>query len=190
MKRQKSLPLIASLISLFSATLVIEGCSTTKTEATPVERGNYLVMAGHCNECHTPKTLGPKGFVLDSKRLLSGSPSDAKLPDVPGGVISPGQWGAIVSSDFTAWAGPWGVSFPYNLTPHPASGTGNWGESLFIQTLRSGKFMGTSRDMLPPMPWQEIGNMTDSDLKAIFAYLKSLPPVDNPIPAPIPPPQP
>jgi hypothetical protein len=28
-----------------------------------------------------------------------------------------------------------------------------------IQTLKTGKFMGTSRDMLPPMPWQEIGQM-------------------------------
>lgn len=88
-----------------------------------------------------------------------------------------------------AWIGSWGVSFSYNLTPHSTTGIGNWNEALFIQSLRNGKFMGTSRDMLPPMPWQEIGKMTDDDLKAIFAYLKSLPPIDNAIPEPLPPSQ-
>jgi hypothetical protein len=39
------------------------------------------------------------------------------------------------------------------------------------------------------MPWQEIGKMTDEDLKAIFAYLRSLPPINNAIPEPIPPSQ-
>jgi hypothetical protein len=67
------------------------------------------------------------------------------------------------------------------------TGLGGWTEEMFIQTLRKGKFMGMSRGILPPMPWQEIGHMRDDDLKAIFAYLQSLPPIENPIPAPIPP---
>jgi hypothetical protein len=61
---------------------------------------------------------------------------------------------------------------------------------MFIQTLRTGKFMAMSRDILPPMPWQTIGQMTDDDLKAILAYLKSLKPIHNPIPNPVPPPGP
>lgn len=81
------------------------------------------------------------------------------------------------------------MSFAYNLTPDMKTGIGGWTEDLFIQTLRKGKFMGQSRDILPPMPWQTIGQMTDNDLKAVFAYLKSLPPIENPIPAPLPPPK-
>ncbi len=50
--------------------------------------------------------------------------------------------------------------------------------------------MGTSRDVLPPIPWQKTGKMIDDDLKAIFVYLRSLPPIVNEIPAPIPPSQP
>jgi hypothetical protein len=40
---------------------------------------------------------------------------------------------------------------------------------------------------MPPMPWQFIGKMTDEDLKAVYTYLRSLPPVSNRVPAPVPP---
>jgi hypothetical protein len=47
--------------------------------------------------------------------------------------------------------------------------------------------MGEGRQILPPMPWEDIGQSTDSDLKAMFAYLKSLKPIHNPNHDPIPP---
>jgi hypothetical protein len=37
------------------------------------------------------------------------------------------------------------------------------------------------------MPWQGVGKMTDDDLKATFAYLRSLPPIKNRVPDPLPP---
>ncbi len=40
----------------------------------------------------------------------------------------------------------------------------------------------TSRPIMPPMPWPQYGNMTDDDLRSIFAYLKTVPPVNNPVP--------
>ena len=45
--------------------------------------------------------------------------------------------------------------------------------------------MGVGRPILPPMPWMFIGNCTDDDLKAIFAYLHSLPAIHNKVPDPI-----
>jgi hypothetical protein len=42
--------------------------------------------------------------------------------------------------------------------------------------------MGASRDIQPPMPWPWIGKATDEDLKAIFAYLRSIPPIVNHVP--------
>jgi hypothetical protein len=51
----------------------------------------------------------------------------------------------------------------------------------------SGKHMGAGRPILPPMPWQNLSQAIDEDLRTIFAYLKSLPPVKNAVPAPIPP---
>jgi len=189
MKRRQTKILCISLLATIGTVFLLAACARNSTEPSLAHRAKYLAMAGGCGDCHSPKAFTAAGPVPDVKRLLSGYPAGAKLPEIPKGILGPAQWGALVSNDFTAWVGPWGVSFSYNLTPHPATGIGNWDEGLFLQTLRTGKFMGTSRDMLPPMPWQEIGKMTDDDLKAIFAYLRSLPPIDNAVPAPIPPSQ-
>lgn len=152
----------------------------------PVERGRYLVTAGGCDDCHTPKTFSATGMGLDSSRLLSGHPANEEVPPVPRGVLGPRGWGALASNSFTAWAGPWGISFTANLTPD-STGLQSWTDSLFIATMRTGKHLGNGRDILPPMPWQQIGTMTDDDLRAIFAYLQSVPPVTNRVPAPRPP---
>jgi hypothetical protein len=88
----------------------------------------------------------------------------------------------------TAWAGPWGTSFAANLTPDIETGLGSWTEAMFVKAIRSGKHMGEGRPILPPMPWQVYKNLTDEDLKSIFAYLQSLPAVENAVPEPVPPP--
>jgi len=165
----------------------LPGCTQKAPATSQVERGKYLVMAGGCNDCHSPKVFTAAGPAFDTTRLLSGHPAGTQLPPLPKGVVGPTGWGAVTSNDLTAWYGPWGVSFAYNLTPDVQTGIGGWTEEMFIKTLREGKFMGMSRPILPPMPWQTIGQMSDDDLKAMFAYLKSIPPVHNPIPNPIPP---
>jgi hypothetical protein len=189
MKRQAAL-LAISLITVSGIVFLSAGCRSKNGGPSASERGRYLVMAGGCGDCHSPKVFTAAGPVPDTARLLSGYPANARLPEIPKGILGPDQWGAITTNDMTAWVGPWGVSFSYNLTPHPATGIGNWSEAVFIQSLRTGKFMGSSRDMLPPMPWQEIGKMTDDDLKAMFAYLMSLPPIANAVPTPLAPSQP
>lgn len=88
----------------------------------------------------------------------------------------------------TAFAGPWGVSFTANLTPDPETGVlRDYTEEQFIRALRTGRHQGQGRQILPPMPWPFIGKMTDEDLKAVFAYLRQIPPVRNKVPDPIPP---
>jgi mono/diheme cytochrome c family protein len=162
-------------------------CASAAAPTKQVERGRYLVTTiGGCNDCHTPKTFSPQGPQLDASRLLSGHPSTQPLPSLPGGMLGPDKWGAVTTNDLTAWVGPWGTSFAANLTPD-ATGLGQWTDKDFIRAMRTGKHLGVGRPILPPMPWQEIGNMTDADLRAIFAYLKSLPPVANQVPAPLPP---
>lgn len=150
-----------------------------------VERGKYLVHAAGCNDCHSPKVFTDQGPVPDESRLLSGHPGGGKIPAIPKGAIGPDTWGGLFSNDLTAWAGPWGVSFARNLTPDVATGLGSWTEDIFVKAIRTGKDMGEGRAILPPMPWQEYRNMTDADLKAIFAYLRSLKPIENAVPDPI-----
>ena len=148
-----------------------------------IERGKYLTTVSGCHDCHTPKVMTPAGPELDTTRLLSGHPKDDKVP----AVIKTQDW-VLFSNDLTAAAGPWGVSYSANLTPDD-TGIGNWTFEQFKTAIREGKSKGLqgSRPLLPPMPWQMIRNMTDTDLKSIFAYLKSLPPIDNLVPAPTPP---
>jgi hypothetical protein len=93
-----------------------------------------------------------------------------------------------MAPDITAFVGPWGVSYAANLTPDSATGIGAWTEAQFISTMRTGKHLGNGRPILPPMPWDEIRKKTDDDLKAMFAYLKSLPAVNNRVPGPVTPP--
>jgi hypothetical protein len=155
-----------------------------------IARGQYLVSLGGCNDCHSPKKMTPNGPVPDDAKLLSGHPAHEKLPAIPPNIIGPDKWGAIVDNNFTAWVGPWGISYSSNLSPDAETGTGAWNEELFIRILRTGKFMGAGRDILPPMPWQDIGKLADADLKAIFSYLRSLKPVKNQVPASVPAPLP
>jgi len=152
-----------------------------------VARGKYLVILGGCNHCHSTKVMTPQGPVVDETRLLSGSPSAMPVAAPAQGMLAPDKWGIAATMDLTAWAGPWGVSFGRNLTPDKETGLGSWTEAMFIKSLRTGKDMGEGRPILPPMPWEDIGKSTDSDLKAMFAYLQSLKPIKNAVHDPIPP---
>src|SRR5215831_7798255 len=163
--------------------------STTKTLSPDelIKRGEYVVMTGACNDCHSPKVMTPMGPIPDSTKLLSGHPSNEPIPALDANAGKPTSW-ILMAPDVTAFVGPWGISYAANLTPDSATGIGAWSESQFISTLRNGKHLGNGRDLLPPMPWQDFGKKTDDDLKGIFAFLKSLPAVSNKVPAPIAPP--
>lgn len=73
-----------------------------------------------------------------------------------------------------------------NLTPDP-SGISYYDEALFVEAIRTGHVK--ARKLSTEMPWQLYRNMSDEDLKSIFAYLRTLKPVDhtvdNTVPAPV-----
>ncbi len=148
-----------------------------------VKYGEHLVTICGCNDCHTPKKMGPHGMELDSSLMLSGHPSKLPCPDVNRKEME-GK-GVISTNDLTAWVGPWGTSYTANLTPD-ATGLANWDETTFMTAIKLGKYKGieNGRPLLPPMPWQMYRCMSDNELKAIFAYLKSIPPVKNIVPGP------
>ena len=152
-------------------------------------RGKYLVDVGGCHDCHTPKRMTATGPAPDLELALSGQRAGAPIAPVPAGFLGPAptQWAAMTNSEQTAWAGPWGISFSANITPDKVTGIGNWTLAQFMQTARTGKHLGVGRAVLPPMPVQGLAALTDSDLKAMFAYLRSVKPVSNPVPPPVPP---
>ena len=153
---------------------------------TPVERGRYLVATSGCHDCHTPWHIGPAGPEPDLRRALSGHPADWQLAPPP---APSAGWPVSASPTNTAWAGPWGVSFTANLTSDPVTGIGAWTADEFVAALRTGRHQGKGRQILPPMPWPVYGQMTDDDLRAVFAYLQTVPPITNKVPEPLPPAQ-
>lgn len=150
-----------------------------------IKLGEHLVLAIGCADCHTPKKMGPNGPEDDKSLWLAGHPAGQVLPPAP--TLPAGPWMIVVSGSLTAWSGPWGVSYTRNLTPDKETGLGDWTEQNFIDTIRSGKKLGKGRALLPPMPFEAFGHLTDDELKAIFAYLRSIPPIRNAVPEPLPP---
>ncbi len=152
------------------------------SKADMVKRGEYLVNAMGCNDCHTPMKMGANGPEYDTARFLSGHQADEKLPPPP---APSGPWIASVSASGTAWSGPWGISYTQNITPDPETGIGNYTEAQFVMTIREGKKQGRGRETPPPMPWPAFKNLSDDDLKSIYAFLRTVKPIRNKVPDPV-----
>ncbi|MGC3957356.1 MAG: diheme cytochrome c-553 [Verrucomicrobiota bacterium] len=186
MKLKYLLPV--GILTLASAAVLIGAAPKAKAKSesaavsqTLVQRGEYLVRFGDCGTCHTPLKFGPNGPEPDATRFLSGHPENTKLPPPD---LKPGPWFAATAG-MTAWAGPWGISYAANITPDTNTGIGIWTEEMFLKAMRTGKHMGDGRPILPPMPWQSIGTLSDEDLKAVFAYLRTVPAIQNRVPEPV-----
>ena len=120
-----------------------------------IERGKYLVTIASCNDCHTP------GYFLgkpDFSRTLAGSEVGFTIPGL----------GAFVGR---------------NLTPDKETGLGNWTDDQVISAITAG-IRPDGRRLAPIMPWQGLSHLSSDDAHAIVAYLRSLPPVKNPVPGP------
>ncbi len=74
---------------------------------------------------------------------------------------------------------PFGVVYGGNLTPDDATGLGRWSADHFWRALHHGR----SRDgrlLYPAFPYPDLTRVTRADSDALFAYLRSLPPVNAP----------
>lgn len=183
-----------SVMLLTTFILLLTGCRNNSKTAIPesaelsvtqlVQKGEYLVTIMGCNDCHTPKEMGPQGPEVITDLILSGYPATRPFEKVEPELIKKG-W-ILFNADLTAAAGPWGVSFAANLTSDQ-TGIGNWTEENFKRALKEGKYKGLEgfRMLLPPMPWSNFTVISDEDVKAIFQYLKSTKPVNNIVPIPI-----
>lgn len=148
-----------------------------------IKRGSYLVNAMGCDDCHSPKIFNPTGFEIDMEHRFSGYLATNPKSKANTSVMKDG-W-MLFKMDLTSAVGPWGQSYAANISSD-ATGIGNWTEEQFIRALREGKSKGLkeSRPLLPPMPWFVYKNMSDTDLKAIFAFLKTTKPIENRVPGP------
>jgi len=170
--------MMVAMLGLAAASCTTRGEAETRTSTDRVERGKYLVTIGGCNDCHTPWKVGPNGPEPDMTRMLSGHPQNLPMPDLK----APAPWAWAGAPTNTAFSGPWGVSYAFNLTPDEHTGIGIWTEDIFMKTIRTGRHWGVSRPILPPMPWFNYRQMSDEDLRSVYAYLRTIPAVSNKVP--------
>ena len=161
------------------AALDVVATANAHSAAARAERGKYLVQIMACGDCHTPLKMGANGPEPDMARFLSGHPESATLPPPP---AAKGPWIWSGDATNTAFAGLWGISYAANLTPDRNTGLGIWTEQMFVDAIRTGHHMGRAREIQPPMPWTSYKQASDEDLKAIFAYLRTIKPVVNHVP--------
>ena len=79
-----------------------------------VKRGQYQVMTNVCDDCHSPKKIGPNGPEIIPELRLSGFRQNAKVPAIDTSLIKKG-W-TLFNEDFTSTIGVWGQSYAANLT--------------------------------------------------------------------------
>jgi len=84
-----------------------------------------------------------------------------------------GEW---LKGDSFGWRGPWGTTYPPNLR-------------LFVKDMTEAQWVKEAKTLKrrPPMPWFNLNQMTDDDLKAVYHFIKSLGEPGQPAPAYIPP---
>jgi len=175
--------IIIALVACNNETKTAAAQTTVISKDSLIKRGEYLVNVIGCDDCHSPKIMGPNGPMPDMEHRFAGYMSTLPLgkPDLS---VMKNGW-MLMSMDLTAASGPWGISYSANISSDE-TGIGSWTEEQFIKCLREGKLKGldNSRPLLPPMPWPNFAKLSDTDLKAMFAFLKSTKPIENVVPAP------
>jgi mono/diheme cytochrome c family protein len=121
-----------------------------------VAYGEYLVNAAVCADCHTP--TDDRGQPIPGKDFAGGQ--EFRLPN-----------GAVIR--------------PSNITPDADTGIGTWSEQMFVdrfkawQDIEPRELDGAEQRENTLMPWKYYAGMTEEDLRAIYAYLRTLKPVIN-----------
>lgn len=81
-----------------------------------------------------------------------------------------------------AFEGAWGTVYGSNITPHATTGIGAWTDDDIANVFRLGIRIDGRNLIL--MPWQDYSTISDDDIVAVIAYLRSVDEVDNEIPLP------
>ena len=168
---------------LFVGTIIALSINSVESQSDMVQRGKYLVdTVGACGHCHTPRA----GAEYNMNMYLAGHPANAPYPRYNFSMMQQGIF-ILTSTQMTAFSGPFGTSFSSNLTPDKETGLGEWTEKMFIQAMRTGLHQGIegNRKIFPPMPTKHYAQMNDEDLKAIWAYLRTIKPVKNEVSSPL-----
>lgn len=134
----------------------LEGPVKAPNTKNRLEYGKYLATVSGCRMCHTP--TDDRGAPREGQEFSGGR----------------------------EFKSPFGTVYSTNITPH-ATGLRGFSDDEFIDRFRHFRTKNAAVDVKPrdntPMPWLEYAGMTDDDLLAIYAYLKSVPSIDHAVTA-------
>lgn len=140
---------------LLLVALFVAAAPSVHADDAQVQRGKYLAQIAGCSDCHTPGGMLGQS---DMARYLGGSDVGFAIPGV-------------------------GIYLGSNLTPDKETGLGDWTDEQIIAAMRTGK-RPDGRMLSEVMPYPSFAHLTDQDVTAIVAFLRSLPPVKNKVPGP------
>lgn len=135
------------------------------------------LLANPVGPSGTPPKVSPRGATVENGRYLADAVAlcwacHTQRDMVSGKLVGPRYGGA---TGFTEASDPAHVWAPPNLTKDPGTGVlGRMNEEQFVARFRAGRLIAGS-----PMPWEHFSRMTDDDLRAIYRFLETLPPVKN-----------
>ena len=180
---------VLAITSLVVFSLITVGCNNKPAQEIAysperMEIGQAVVEGWNCSFCHSPQIKGPDGKAMpDPNRYMSGHPAGEQIPTVPDMVLTSPEWMEFLDNlDSTVWASDNLIIFSANLTPDDETGIGTWTEAEFVETIRQGRHRGIERRIKSPMPWRELGELSDEELLSVYEYLMSLEPVNNKVP--------
>jgi mono/diheme cytochrome c family protein len=140
---------------------------------------NYLNFLGKALMAFVVKPVGPTGEVLErierDSSVAYGQYLAVNVANCAGCHTNRGMTGEFIGEPFAGGLSmeeKGGKYYPPNLTPDSSSKIFGWSEKNFLDRFRMGKLIEGS-----PMPWPSFKRMSDSDLKAIYNYLRTVKPV-------------
>jgi hypothetical protein len=124
-----------------------------------IERGRYLFQnVADCDDCHSQRDFTRLGGPVIPSGRGQGNVLSAFLTNLPGTIVAP------------------------NITPDVETGIGSWADGEKIRAIREG-LDKNGRALFPMMPYTAFRAMSDEDVESLVAYMNTLPPIHNPLPA-------
>ena len=136
--------------------LVVSGCSSPQEEESKVSDVQFIQAENPIDAGRYLITVGGCNDCHTDGYMMM----DGNIPEE--------NW---LTGSSIGWHGPWGTSYPGNLRLRVQE----WTEDQWVYTLNE-------RKGLPPMPWMNVKQMSEQDMRAVYAYIKSLGPMGEHVP--------
>jgi len=173
----KRFAIVITAVSLVLAGLIfltLPAQAGNRYQDNTLAHGKYIATIAGCTACHTPYKADyqkpPQELTFEQIQTIA---FDDHLATDQDRLLAGGR-----AFDL----GPAGILFTRNLTPDKETGIGNWTDDQVKLAIKTG-VDNQGKVLFPVMPYHVYNGMADADLEAVIAFVRSVIPVSNPVPA-------